>query len=122
MCCASCWVNCGRVWSQDVSYAFCSSSILLILVYGYGETEFLLSGLFFCTLLHFSMENLPPEVNKIKDRVYPTLLKGLTVICREKPEDPVRFLANWLIENNPYRPRSVQPVDTEAVTPAVYNE
>ena len=55
------------------------------------------------------MSSLPPEVAKIKERVYPTLLKGLTAVCKEKPEDPIRFLANWLIQNNPYRPRSEEP-------------
>lgn len=54
-----------------------------------------------------------PEVEKIKERVYPTLLKGLTVLCKVKPDDPIRFLANWLIENNPYKPRAVIPVDEE---------
>ena len=47
------------------------------------------------------------SVKKVQDRVFPTLLKGLTVLCKEKPEDPIRYLAYWLIENNPYRPRSV---------------
>ena len=59
--------------------------------------------------------SIGPACDKIKDRVFPTLLKGLTVVCKQKPEDPVRFLANWLIENNPYRPRSVQPVTPEPV-------
>ena len=62
------------------------------------------------------MEALPPEVEKIKMRVYPTLLKGLTIVCKEKPEDPVRFLANWLIENNPYRPRSIEPQEERPVS------
>lgn len=47
-------------------------------------------------------------VKKIQERVFPTLLKGLTVICKEKPEDPVRYLAHWLIDNNPYRPRNLE--------------
>ena len=58
-----------------------------------------------------------PEVEKIKERVYPTLLKGLTVVCKEKPEDPIRFLANWLIENNPYKPRAVIPKSEEISLP-----
>ena len=63
------------------------------------------------------MESLPPEVLKIKDRVYPTLLKGLTILCKEKPEDPVRFLANWLISNNPYKPRLIIP-ETRPISPS----
>ena len=62
------------------------------------------------------MSSFPPEVNKIKDRVYPTLLKGLTIICKEKPEDPVRYLANWLIANNPYKPRTIIP-ETRPASP-----
>ena len=50
---------------------------------------------------------IDPAVKKVQERVFPTLLKGLTVVCKEKPEDPVRFLAHWLIENNPYRPRKM---------------
>ena len=63
------------------------------------------------------MEELPPEVEKIKDRVFPTLLKGLTVLCKEKPQDPIRYLANWLIENNPYKPRSIVPPEPDGASP-----
>jgi hypothetical protein len=58
-----------------------------------------------------------PDVKKIQERVYPTLLKGLTVLCKEKPEDPIRYLANWLIENNPYKPRTLDPCDTDPLSP-----
>lgn len=34
-----------------------------------------------------------------------TLLKGLTQLCREKPLDPLVWLADWLMANNPYKPR-----------------
>ncbi|XP_025022402.1 nucleoside diphosphate kinase homolog 5 [Python bivittatus] len=37
--------------------------------------------------------------------VTPTLLKGLTALCKRKPEDPFIWLADWLIENNPNTPR-----------------
>ncbi|CAH1794230.1 unnamed protein product [Owenia fusiformis] len=37
--------------------------------------------------------------------VNPTLLKGLTTLCKEKPRDPVVFLADWLLENNPNKPQ-----------------
>ena len=55
------------------------------------------------------MESLPPEIEKIQTYIFPTLSKGLTQVCKEKPEDPVRYLANWLIENNPYKPRVLEP-------------
>ncbi|VEL16873.1 unnamed protein product [Protopolystoma xenopodis] len=36
--------------------------------------------------------------------VNPTLLKGLTEVCKNKPKDPILWLADWLMENNPNRP------------------
>lgn len=33
-----------------------------------------------------------------------TLLKGLTGLCKEKPHDPISWLAEWLLTNNPYKP------------------
>lgn len=38
-------------------------------------------------------------------KVNPTLLKGLTELCKQKPLDPVVWLADWLLENNPNKPR-----------------
>lgn len=35
--------------------------------------------------------------------VNPTLLKGLTALCKRKPENPARWLSDWLINNNPYK-------------------
>lgn len=37
-------------------------------------------------------------------KLNPTLLKALTQLCKEKPRDPVVWLAGWLLENNPYKP------------------
>ncbi|OXB56847.1 hypothetical protein ASZ78_004730 [Callipepla squamata] len=37
--------------------------------------------------------------------VNPTLLAGLTALCKEKPADPMTWLADWLIEHNPNKPR-----------------
>uniref|UniRef100_A0A8C5QGQ9 Nucleoside diphosphate kinase homolog 5 n=1 Tax=Leptobrachium leishanense TaxID=445787 RepID=A0A8C5QGQ9_9ANUR len=36
--------------------------------------------------------------------VNPTLLAGLTELCKQKPDDPYTWLADWLIKNNPNRP------------------
>ena len=66
---------------------------------------------------YIEMEGIAPAVEKIKMRVYPTLQKGLTILCKEKPDDPIRFLANWLIENNPYKPRAETPSEPEPLTP-----
>uniref|UniRef100_A0A8D0DV40 Nucleoside diphosphate kinase homolog 5 n=1 Tax=Salvator merianae TaxID=96440 RepID=A0A8D0DV40_SALMN len=37
--------------------------------------------------------------------VTPTLLKGLTELCKKKPADPLTWLADWLIEHNPNTPK-----------------
>jgi hypothetical protein len=31
-------------------------------------------------------------------------VKGLAALCKEKPADPVRWLAVWLLTNNPAKP------------------
>ncbi|GCB70421.1 nucleoside diphosphate kinase homolog 5 [Scyliorhinus torazame] len=36
--------------------------------------------------------------------VNPTLLSGLTELCKQKPTDPITWLADWLIANNPNKP------------------
>lgn len=37
--------------------------------------------------------------------VNPTLLKGLTQLSKQKPQDPVIWLADWLLDNNPNKPK-----------------
>jgi len=39
-----------------------------------------------------------------------TLLKGLTALCKEKPRDPLEWLADWLTENNPNKPQIENPI------------
>ncbi|GFN87250.1 nucleoside diphosphate kinase-like protein 5 [Plakobranchus ocellatus] len=46
--------------------------------------------------------------------VNPTLLKGLTDLAKKKPEDPVLWLADWLLENNPNKPKVRNPIIEEA--------
>lgn len=45
----------------------------------------------------------------VSEHINPTLLKGLTVLVKEKPEDPLLFLASWLDDNNPNAPRIEEP-------------
>ncbi|XP_041363572.1 nucleoside diphosphate kinase homolog 5-like [Gigantopelta aegis] len=52
-------------------------------------------------------------VDYLSKTVNPTLLKGLTNLCKQKPEDPVIWLADWLIENNPNKPRVAQMIVEE---------
>ncbi|XP_074647513.1 nucleoside diphosphate kinase homolog 5-like [Tubulanus polymorphus] len=47
--------------------------------------------------------------------VNPTLLKGLTNLCKQKPADPVIWLADWLLENNPNKPKVREPTVEEPV-------
>jgi len=35
-------------------------------------------------------------------------VKGLAALCKEKPADPVRWLATWLLKNNPAKPAVVR--------------
>ncbi|KAF6018397.1 hypothetical protein EB796_023302 [Bugula neritina] len=52
------------------------------------------------------MRVLPTSITqKLLDKINPTLLKGLTALCKQKPEDPVVWLADWLIDNNPNKPK-----------------
>ncbi|XP_042737338.1 nucleoside diphosphate kinase homolog 5 isoform X1 [Lagopus muta] len=37
--------------------------------------------------------------------IKPTLLAGLTALCKEKPADPMTWLADWLMEHSPNKPR-----------------
>ncbi|KXJ18056.1 nucleoside diphosphate kinase homolog 5 [Exaiptasia diaphana] len=37
--------------------------------------------------------------------VNPTLLKGLTELSKMKPQEPILWLADWLVANNPNKPR-----------------
>ncbi|XP_004073370.1 nucleoside diphosphate kinase homolog 5 isoform X1 [Oryzias latipes] len=36
----------------------------------------------------------------------PVLLRGLTELCKEKPLNPVIWLADWLLQNNPNQPQT----------------
>ena len=40
----------------------------------------------------------------LEGSIYPTLLQGLTELCREKPANPTAWLGQWLLENNPSAP------------------
>jgi len=46
----------------------------------------------------------------LSKEVSPTLLNGLTSLCKEKPCDPVTWLADWLTENNPNKPQVKNPI------------
>jgi len=41
--------------------------------------------------------------------VYPILTKGLTELCKQKPGNAVEWLGQWLIDNNPAKPKIEEP-------------
>ncbi|XP_069179842.1 nucleoside diphosphate kinase homolog 5 [Procambarus clarkii] len=38
--------------------------------------------------------------------VSPTLVRALTELCKVRPEDPIVWLADWLLVNNPNKPQA----------------
>jgi hypothetical protein len=54
------------------------------------------------------LEPIISELYKVEDYcnlyVNPTLLNGLVQLVRKKPADPIIFLAEWLLLNNPFQP------------------
>jgi len=49
----------------------------------------------------------------IKENLQPFLVQALAALARKKPDEPLKFLATWLIENNPNNPKP--PADKPAV-------
>ncbi|KAI8893858.1 nucleoside diphosphate kinase [Globomyces pollinis-pini] len=45
----------------------------------------------------------------LQDAIYPTLVMGLTALCKEKPQDPVAWLGDWLLNKNPNKPVIEEP-------------
>ncbi|XP_043473624.1 nucleoside diphosphate kinase homolog 5-like [Leptopilina heterotoma] len=43
-------------------------------------------------------------VNYLWKAVNSVVAEGLSECCKLKPEDPILWLANWLLINNPYKP------------------
>ncbi|KAG5509622.1 hypothetical protein JKF63_06327 [Porcisia hertigi] len=43
-----------------------------------------------------------PMATYLQERVLPLLHKGLLEVCAQRPEDPVDYLAEWLIRHNPH--------------------
>lgn len=46
----------------------------------------------------------------LKEFVNPILVEGLTQVCRNKPLDPIVWLATWLLMNNPNKPKMTRDV------------
>lgn len=49
----------------------------------------------------------------IKENLENILIEGLTALAKEKPKNKPVWLANWLLENNPNKPKESQYVVEE---------
>jgi len=63
----------------------------------------------------FPKQHIFPSPNSEQARDYvnanlvPTLTEGLAQLCKNKPVDPVLWLAKWMLANNPNKPRVTEP-------------
>ncbi|KAL0974007.1 hypothetical protein UPYG_G00214190 [Umbra pygmaea] len=48
--------------------------------------------------------------------VSPTLIRGLTELSKQKPVNPFSWLANWLVRNNPNKPKIIDGITCEEAT------
>jgi len=62
---------------------------------------------FFSKLLADPLPSNKEAKNFVNDTISPTLTAGLVELCEVKPKNPVEWLANWLIANNPNKPQFV---------------
>ena len=53
----------------------------------------------------------PPQTRQryIQTNLQPFLVQALAALARSKPEKPLKFLADYLIENNPNKPDNAPP-------------
>ena len=45
----------------------------------------------------------------------PTVMEGLQAVCKERPENPVEFLAYYLLSHNPQGVKAPPPVSSAPV-------
>lgn len=50
-----------------------------------------------------SSQSLPVR-QYLESTVVPLLMQGLQSLCKERPENPVEYLANYLLQHNPQKP------------------
>ena len=49
------------------------------------------------------------ERDYVQNMLAGCLKHGLSALCKEKPEEPIKWLAHWLLDNNPNQPRVAVP-------------
>ncbi|KAM3136554.1 Protein dpy-30 [Paramecium bursaria] len=47
-----------------------------------------------------------PIRNYLDQTVVPILLQAMTQVAKERPENPIEFVANYLLNNNPEKAQS----------------
>lgn len=68
------------------------------------ETKF-----FFPDTPVYPQKSIQESRDFLSKSVNPVLSQGLTALCKAKPSDPIRWLADWLLKNNPNQPQVVEP-------------
>lgn len=59
--------------------------------------------------------------------VVPLLMQGLQALCKERPDNPVEYLANYMLQHNPQKqqavaaPAGVSPASLPSVATAAPN-
>jgi hypothetical protein len=48
----------------------------------------------------------------------PLLMQGLQSLCKERPDNPVEYLANYLLQNNPQKGAAGEGAAAAAPAPA----
>jgi hypothetical protein len=60
-----------------------------------------------------SMSGIPPRkpipspeeaMAYVEKNMMPFIVKGCAALCKTKPDKPLKFLAEWMIDNNPNKP------------------
>jgi nucleoside diphosphate kinase len=65
---------------------------------------------FFPSLSVEPLPNAEQVAAAVRDGLEPTLIVALTELCKAKPDDPVRWLGNYLLAHNPNKPKAAQLV------------
>ncbi|XP_065091504.1 nucleoside diphosphate kinase homolog 5 [Ochlerotatus camptorhynchus] len=60
---------------------------------------------FFPSLLLEPIFNDQRLNNYLSAMVNPVLMQGLYTLAKERPKDPIMWFSNWLLSNNPYKPK-----------------
>ncbi|EEB16494.1 nucleoside diphosphate kinase, putative [Pediculus humanus corporis] len=61
-------------------------------------------------ILDVNLEDEDDVTNYMNEYVNPILLEGLIQVCKNKPLDPIIWLATWLLMNNPNKPKMKEEI------------